>query len=123
MSFEHDFYGSQAEDLCRYLDEETLYLSGGFQHEPGFQDIIELGENALPTLFQLPYQYFDEVDFEMTHPWRLYAIQIIAQNIEKPITFTEEAKHSYIVVKKQVAQWGLEHGFIHEISRAWESNT
>lgn len=90
-------------ELTHRLDEETMSMGGGFQQLEAFQQIIALGESALPDLLS---------DMERPAWWRLQAVWTIAHAVGKPIEFPEEIIGERLEVRDFTVDWVRAHGYL-----------
>lgn len=98
-------------DLSASLDEETTFLSGGFQNLEGFQAIIGQGESALPVLLS----DIKDDTIRTGGWWRLQAVWTIAAQLDLPIEFPEDSRGKYDAVKAIVEDWGQAQGYLEAI--------
>jgi len=105
MSHESLNLRSEIGFLSIQLEEETMFMSGGFDRLDAFQQIISHGESALPELLD---------DMDNPNWWRLQAIWTVAHNIGKSIEYPEEIRGKYAEVIEHTIGWAKANGYIAE---------
>lgn len=101
-------------EISKAIDEQTKLWSGGFEHNGGFEEIVNMGEYALPALFD------SLADDDLADLWRMQAIWTIASAIGSPITYPETERGHFELIRKATLQWGQVNGYI-EVNSANES--
>ena len=85
--------------LSNKIDDETMFLSGGFERNKSYQKLIEEGQEIIPDLI---------LDIENMGPcwWRMGMICQIAENaMDQCIVFPEEIKGMSESVAKRILDW------------------
>lgn len=89
--------------LIQQLEEDTSFLSGGYEDFDSFKQIIERGEDALPELLSAKH----------TVNWcGLQAIWTIAHHAGKPIDYPAECLGKLDQVRDVTFEWAISYGYI-----------
>lgn len=88
------------------LYEKCRLLSGSFDHQPLFAEIVVHGDEALPRLFA---DLLDE-EMECYHPWVIFSLLHAITGPRRPIPQKED-QGRLVPIRDMWLQWGRENGF------------